>query len=160
MATKSVTFWTPQNVPGPQNTYFGAGILKIRLILKMRFQNLKNIKKMEPVLLKILCRLEYTLLQTSSRESKIMKNRFYWVWDLKNLETRFQILKIRVPNFGNWKLWNFKEHRFRFFDILQILEPDFQNFHILVPEYWFWGLGTFWGIQKVTDLVAILKMFY
>ena len=63
MATKSVTFWIPQNVPGPQNTYFGAGILKIRLILKMRFQNLKNIKKMEPVLLKILCRLEYTLLQ-------------------------------------------------------------------------------------------------
>ena len=31
-------------------------------------------EKMEPVLLKILCRLDYTLLQTSSRESKIMKN--------------------------------------------------------------------------------------
>ena len=35
--------------------------------LKIRFQKLKNVKKMEPVLLKILCRLDYTLLQTSSR---------------------------------------------------------------------------------------------
>ena len=30
------------------------------------------------VILKILCRLEYTLLQTSSWESKIMKNPFGW----------------------------------------------------------------------------------
>ena len=33
-------------------------------------------QKKEPVLLKSLCRLEYTLLQTGSRGIKIMKNRF------------------------------------------------------------------------------------
>ena len=47
-------------------------------ILEIMFQNSKNVKHMEPVLLKILCKLDYTLLQTSSRESKIMKNRFGW----------------------------------------------------------------------------------
>ena len=66
---------TSKNVHKPQNTYFGTWNMKN---LEIRFQNLKNIKKMEPVLLEILCRLEYTLLQTGSRESKIMKNRFGW----------------------------------------------------------------------------------
>ena len=37
---------------------------------------IEEYQKMEPVLLEILCRLEYTLLQTGSRESKILKNRF------------------------------------------------------------------------------------
>ena len=62
--------WTPQNVPKPQNTYFGTSNMNI---LETSFQNLKNIKKMEPVLLKNLCKLEYTLLQTSSRGTNIMK---------------------------------------------------------------------------------------
>ena len=53
----------PKNVPGPQNRFSGPWNMNI---LEIRFQNLKNVKKMEPVLLKILCRLDYTLLQTGS----------------------------------------------------------------------------------------------
>ena len=48
---------------------------------------------------------------------------------------------------------NFKEHRFHFFDILRILEPDFQNIHIPGgPKKSVLGpgdvLGAFWGVQK------------
>ena len=68
-------FGHPKNVPRPQNRFSGPWNMNI---LEIRFQNSKNVKKNEPVLLKILCRLDYTLLQTSSRESKIMKNRFGW----------------------------------------------------------------------------------
>ena len=64
-----------KNVPKLQNRFSGTWNMNI---LEIRFQNLKNVKKNEPVLLKILCRLDYTLLQTSSRESKIMKKRFGW----------------------------------------------------------------------------------
>ena len=31
---------------------------------------------------------------------------------------------------------------------------------IPVPKYVFWGLGTFWGVQKIIDLSTILKMLY
>ena len=47
---------------------------------------------------------------------------------------------------------NFKEHRFHFFDILRILEPDFQNIHIPGPRKSVLGpgdvFGRSWGVQK------------
>ena len=42
---KSRFCWTPQNVPRPQNKYVGTGILEIRLILEIRFQFVKVLKK-------------------------------------------------------------------------------------------------------------------
>ena len=78
MVNRSMIFGPPKtskNVHKPQNRFSGPWNMNI---LEMKLQNLKNIKKKEPVLLKSLCRLDYTLLQTSSRESKIMKNRFGW----------------------------------------------------------------------------------
>ena len=46
----------------------------------------------------------------------------------------------------------FKEHRFRFFDILQILELHFQNIHIPGPRKSVLGLGNvfgaFWGSEN------------
>jgi hypothetical protein len=86
---------TSKNVHKPQNTYFGTWNMKN---LEIRFQNLKNIKENEPVLLKILCRSDYTLLQTSSRESKIMKNRFGWKF--KNT-VKMQSQSKWVSNFYN-----------------------------------------------------------
>ena len=35
-----------------------------------------------------------------------------------------------------------------FFKENQNLEPGFQNFQIPGPKYVFWGMGTFWGVQK------------
>ena len=47
---------------------------------------------------------------------------------------------------------NFKEHRFHFFDILQILEPNFQIFHIPGSKICVLGLvdvfGRFWGYKN------------
>ena len=40
---------------------------------------------------------------------------------------------------------NFKEHRFHFFDILRILEPDFQNIHIPGPRKSVLGPGDVFG---------------
>ena len=51
----------------------------------------------------------------------------------------------------------FREH-FSYFSQNQNLEPGFQIFHIPVPENVFWGLGTFWHVQKIIDLFTILKM--
>ena len=45
---------TSKNVHKPQNTYFGTWNMNI---LEIWFQNSKNIKKMEPVLLRILCQI-------------------------------------------------------------------------------------------------------
>ena len=42
----------------------------------------------------------------------------------------------------------------------QNVEPGFQIFHIPVPKYVFWGLGTFWGVQKFIDSLTILLIFY
>ena len=43
---------------------------------------------------------------------------------------------------------NFKEHRFHFFDILRILEPDFQNIHIPGPRKSVLGPGDVFGVSK------------
>ena len=51
-------FWikkSAKNVPGPQNRFYGPWNMKK---LEIRFQNSKNVKKMEPVLLKSICRLQ------------------------------------------------------------------------------------------------------
>ena len=91
-------FWTYKSVkkrPQAPKPIFWVWDLKN---LKIRFQKMKNVKKMEPVLLRILCRLDYTLLQTSSRESKIMKNRFGW--EFKNT-VKMQSESKWVSNFHN-----------------------------------------------------------
>ena len=58
---------------------------------------------------------------------------------------------------------NFKEHRFHFFDILRILEPDFQNIHIPGPRKSVLGpgdvLGTFWGVQKSSIYLPFWKFY-
>ena len=55
---------------------------------------------------------------------------------------------------------NFKEHRFHFFDILRIVEPDFQNIHIPGPRKSVLGPGDVLGCPKIIDLFTILKMFH
>ncbi len=56
---------------------------------------------------------------------------------------------------------NFKEHRFHFFDILRILEPDFQNIHIPGPRKSVLGpgdvFGRFWGVQKSSISLQFYK---
>ena len=89
-------FGHPKNVSRPQNRFSGPWNMNI---LESRFQKLKNIKKMEPVLLKILCRLDYTLLQTGSWESKIMKNRFGWKF--KNIVKMYVIGNTIGNTIGN-----------------------------------------------------------
>ncbi len=58
---------------------------------------------------------------------------------------------------------NFKEHRFHFFDILRILEPDFQNIHIPGPRKSVLGpgdvFGRFWGVQK-SSIYLQFFLFY
>ena len=58
----------------------------------------------------------------------------------------------------------FKEHRFHFFDILQFLEPDFQNIHIPGPRKSVLGpgdvFGRFWGCPKIIDLFTVLQFLY
>ena len=34
------------------------------------------------------------------------------------------------------------------------------GFQYSSPKNMFWGLGTFWHVQKLIDVVTILKMFY
>ena len=55
----------------------------------------------------------------------------------------------------------FKEHRFHFFDILRILEPDFQNIHIPGPRKSVLGpgdvLGAFWGVHKSSIYLQFWK---
>ena len=59
---------------------------------------------------------------------------------------------------------NFKEHRFHFFDILRILEPDFQNIHIPGPRKSVLGpgdvLGAFWGVQKSSIYLPFWKKIH
>ena len=55
---------------------------------------------------------------------------------------------------------NLREHLFHVSQKNQNPEPRFQVFHIPVPKYVFWGLWTFWGVQKFTDLVTTLKIVY
>ena len=56
---------------------------------------------------------------------------------------------------------NFKEQRFNCFDILRILEPDFQNIHIPGPRKSVLGpgdvLGAFWGVQKSSIYLPFWK---
>ena len=58
---------------------------------------------------------------------------------------------------------NFKEHRFHFFDILRILEPDFQNIHIPGPRKSVLGpgdvFGRFWGAQKSPIYLQFCKFY-
>ena len=57
---------------------------------------------------------------------------------------------------------NFKEHRFHFFDILRILEPDFQNINIPGPRKSVLGLGNvfgaFRGVQKSSIYLPFWKL--
>ena len=58
---------------------------------------------------------------------------------------------------------NFKEHRFHFFDILRILEPDFQIFQIPDPKtsvFGSWGLFCFFAGPQIYRLFTIWKMFH
>ena len=59
---------------------------------------------------------------------------------------------------------NFKEHRFHVFDILRILEPDFQNIHIPGPRKSVLGpgdvFGSVLGCPKIIDLFTILKKIH
>ena len=55
---------------------------------------------------------------------------------------------------------NFKEHRSILFDILPILEPDFQNIHIPRPRKSVLGPGDVLGCPKIIDLFTISKIFH
>ena len=58
---------------------------------------------------------------------------------------------------------NFKEHRFHLFDILRILEPDFQNIHIPGPRKSVLGpgdvFGRLWGVQKSSIYLQFCKFY-
>ena len=58
---------------------------------------------------------------------------------------------------------NFKEHRFHVFDILRILEPDFQNIHIPGPRKSVLGpgdvLAAFWGVQKSSTYLQFCEFY-
>ena len=58
---------------------------------------------------------------------------------------------------------SFKEHRFHFFDILRILEPDFQNIHIPGPRKSVLGpgdvFGRFWGVRKSSIYLQFCKFY-
>ena len=58
---------------------------------------------------------------------------------------------------------NFKEQRFHFFDILRILEPDFQNIHIPGPRKSVLGpgdvFGAFWGVRKSSIYLQFCKFY-
>ena len=58
---------------------------------------------------------------------------------------------------------NFKEHMFIFFDILRILEPDFQIFQIPGPVKSVLGPGDVFGtffVQKFIDVFTVLQILY
>ena len=54
----------------------------------------------------------------------------------------------------------FCEHISSILSLKKNLEHGFHNFLISVPKYVFWGLGTFWGVQKIIDLFTIVLIFY
>ena len=52
---------------------------------------------------------------------------------------------------------NFKEHRFIFFDILQFLEPDFQNIHIPDPNTCVFKPSDVWACPRIYRCIVKTK---
>ena len=90
---------------------------------------------------------------------------FYSVFEFspKSVFHYFGLSRARLEKCIVQSAENFKEHRFHFFDILRILEPDFQNIHIPGPRKSVLGpgdvLGAFWGVQKSSIYLQFYKFY-
>ena len=49
---------------------------------------------------------------------------------------------------------------FNIFNMWNLISNINLIFKIPVPKYVFWGLGTFWGVQQITNFFTILIIFY